>query len=197
SDQTSAETALALALGFAAEDRVQPVEQHRSAPALPQSEEEAIRTAIESSKEMRRIESQIASKQIEASAARAERLPRADLVAQYSLLGKYNNYEEFFSKFQRNNVQIGVSFQVPPAFGPGSNARMTLAQADVSRLRIELTNTRNRLASDIQQGYRDVRKAESAAEVARLDLELAREQLSVALAQFQEGRVTMRNVEEA
>ena len=36
-----------------------------------------------------------------------------------------------------------------------------------------------------------------AADVARLDLDVAREQLSVNLAQMQEGRLTLRQVEEA
>ena len=42
-----------------------------------------------------------------------------------------------------------------------------------------------------------MKKAETAAEVARLDLDLAREQLSVNLAQMQEGRLGMRQVEES
>jgi hypothetical protein len=57
--------------------------------------------------------------------------------------------------------------------------------------------TRNRLAADLQQGFRDVKKSAQAAEVARLDLDVAREQVSVNLALLQEGRVTMRQVEEA
>ena len=65
------------------------------------------------------------------------------------------------------------------------------------RLRIDVTNARNRLTSDIQQSFRDVKKAEGAAEIARLDLDLAREQLSVTLAQMQEGRAALRQVEEA
>jgi outer membrane protein len=42
-----------------------------------------------------------------------------------------------------------------------------------------------------------VKKASMAADVARLDLEVAREQLSVNLAQMQEGRLSLREVEEA
>jgi outer membrane protein len=197
SDQASAETSLAIALGFTAEDRVRPVEEPRPAPALPASEEDAIRAAIEASKDMRRLESQVAAKQLEIRGARAERLPRVDLVAQYGLLAKFNNYEDFFQKFQRHNGQIGVSFQLPLMAGPGIGARVAQSQADVSRLRVELNNTRNRLSSEIQQSFRDVKKAESAAEVARLDLDLAREQLSVTLAQMQEGRAALRQVEEA
>ena len=60
----------------------------------------------------------------------------------------------------------------------------------------------NRLAApeppeDLQQAFRNVHKAETAAEVARLDLDVTREQLSVYLAQMQEGRVALRQVEEA
>src|SRR4051794_36766735 len=61
-DQAAAETALAVALGFSAEDRVRPVEMERPAPDLPSSEQQALRAAIESNKELRRIESQIAAK---------------------------------------------------------------------------------------------------------------------------------------
>jgi len=196
-DQATAETALALALGLSATDRVRPVEEQRPAPVLPVSEEEAINSAIELNKDLRRLESQISSKQLEIRATRAERLPRADLVAQYGMLARFNNYEDFFRKFQRHNGQIGVSFQLPIMMGPGVGARVSQSQTDVSRLKVMLSNTRNRLSGDIQQSFREVKKAESAAEVARLDLEVAREQLSLLLAQMQEGRSTLRQVEEA
>ena len=42
------------------------------------------------------------------SAGGLHRLPRADLVSQYGLFARFNNYDEFFRKFQRNNGQIGV-----------------------------------------------------------------------------------------
>jgi len=60
-----------------------------------------------------------------------------------------------------------------------------------------LSNARNRIASDLQHSLREVKKAAGAAELARLDLEVTREQLSVNLAQVQEGRLSMREVEQA
>src|SRR5262249_48812996 len=57
--------------------------------------------------------------------------------------------------------------------------------------------TRNRLVSEIQQAFREVKKTATAAEVARLDLEVTRDQLSVILAQMSEGRATLRQAEEA
>jgi outer membrane protein TolC len=113
------------------------------------------------------------------------------------MLSKINNYEQFFQRFQRNNIEIGASFQLPVLPGPGVTAQMAQTQIDITHLRAELNSTRNRIASDIQQSFRDVKKTSSAAEVARLDLDVAREQLSVLLAQVQEGRASLRQVEEA
>jgi outer membrane protein TolC len=65
------------------------------------------------------------------------------------------------------------------------------------RLRTELTNAKNRIAADVQQAFRESTRSSSAADLARLDLEVAREQLSVNLAQMQEGRTGLREVEQA
>jgi outer membrane protein TolC len=196
-DQVTAETALAVALGMQAEDRVRPVEAERPAPKLPLSEEVAVEDALQSSKELRRIESQIASKQLEMRGEKAARWPRIDLVAQYGMLARFNNYEKFFKAFQRNNGEIGVSFQLPLLAGPGVGAQVAQTEGDMARLRIELANARNRITSDLQQSFREVKRAAGAADVARLDLDVAREQLSVTLAQMQEGRLTLREVEQA
>jgi len=196
-DQAAAETALAIGIGLSAQDRVRPVDEQRPAPQLPASAEQAVREAVQSSKDLRQLESQILAKGLEVRGTKAARLPRADLVAQYGMLAKFNNYDEFFRKFQRNNGQIGVSFQIPLLAGPGVSANSAQMQADISRLRIDIGNLRNRISSDVEQSFRDLRKAEAAAEVARLDLDVAREQLSVDMAQMQEGRLGLRQVEEA
>ncbi len=196
-DQAAAETSLAIALGFAAEDRVRPVEAERPAPDVPSSEQQALRAAIESNKELRRIESQIAAKQLEVRGGRSARWPTIDLIAQYGLFAKFNNYEDYFARFERNAAQIGVSFQLPLFAGSGAGAQVAQAETDAARLRAELANTRNRIAGDVQQSFREATRATSAADLARLDLEVAREQLSVNLAQMQEGRIGLREVEQA
>lgn len=194
--QAAAETQLAVSLGFLAEDRVRTVEEERTAPAVPSSEQEAMQSALESNKELRQLESQMAAKQLEMRGERAARLPRVDLVAQYAMLAKFNNYAQFFNKFQRNNGQLGVSFQLP-LFTPGVGGQVAQTQVDINHLKVQLASARNRIAVDLQQSFRDVKKAESATEVARLDLDVARAQLDVDLAMMQEGRLTLRQVEEA
>jgi outer membrane protein TolC len=194
SDRANAETQLAIAVGFSADDRVHPVVEQRSAAALPVSEEHAVQSAMDSNKELRKLQSQIAAKGLEMRGEKAARLPRVDLVAQYGLFAKFNNYEDYFRSFQRNNGQIGMSFQVPVFSGPGIRAQMSQTETDITHLRVQLSSARNQISADLQQAFRDVKKAEMSAEVARLDLEVAREQLSVNLAQ---GRLSLRQVEEA
>jgi outer membrane protein TolC len=118
-------------------------------------------------------------------------------VAQYGLLARFNNYDEFFQRFERHNAQIGVSLQLPIFTGPGISAQVAQTSTELSRLKIEYANLRNRIGSDLDAGFRDVRRAGSAADLARLDLEVAREQLSLALARMEEGRAPLREVEEA
>jgi outer membrane protein TolC len=195
-EQAGAETSLAVVVGFPAADRVRPVAEERPAPALPVSEEAAVQSALETSNELHKLQSQITAKGLEMRSEKAARLPRADLVAQYGLLSKVNNFDQYFTKFQRNNGEIGVSFQLP-IFSPGVASQLAQTETEVSHLRLELANARNRIAADLQQSYRDVKRAQTGAEVARLDLEVAREQLNVDLAQMQEGRLTLRQVEEA
>jgi len=195
-DQAAAETALALSLGLPAEDRVRAVAEERPAPPLPSSEAEAIESAMESNQQLRQLQSQIASKQLELRGEKAARLPRADLVAQYAMLAKFNNYTEYFNHFQRNNGELGVAFQLP-IFRPGVGSSMAGTEAEMSHLRIELANARNQLSSDLQQAFRTVERARTASEVARLDLEVAREQLSIDLAELNEGRLGMRQVEQS
>jgi outer membrane protein TolC len=195
-DQITAETALAALLGFGVEDRVQASQEQRPVSPVP-PEEAAVESALQSNKELRQIESQIVAKELEIRATKAQRLPRVDLVAQYSMLARYNNYEEFFRKYQRNNGQLGMSFQIPILPGPGVSASVAQSQADITRLRTELRSMRNKIVSDTRQSYRELRRAQTAQEVAKLDLDLAREQLSVLLAQMQEGRAALRQVEEA
>jgi hypothetical protein len=62
---------------------------------------------------------------------------------------------------------------------------------------VEVNSTRDRIALDTRKAFQDVKRAESGREVAKLDLDLTREQLSILLAQMDEGRATLRQVEEA
>jgi len=196
-EQETAESALALALGFDITDKVRAAGENRPVPNIPADEDAAVQGAVESNRELRRLQSLLASKNLESKASRAERLPVVDLVAQYSIFAKYNNYEEFFSRFQRHNGQLGVSVRIPVYASHAAQARAAQADLEVSRLRIDMQKTRNDVSLAARRCFHEVKRAESASEVAYLDLEVARENVSVLLARMSEGRATIRQIEEA
>jgi outer membrane protein len=192
-----AEGSLAALLGFDEKEQVRIVVEDRTPAPLPADEAACAEAALASSKELRRLESALTAKGFEMRAQKAAKLPRVDLVAQYALLGRFNNYEDYFRKFQRHNGQLGVSFQIPIFAGPAVDALASQAATDAARLRLEMQAARNRIAMDARRFYQQVKQAEGARDVARLDLEVARDQLSVLLAQMEEGRAALRQVEEA
>jgi outer membrane protein len=196
SDRDHAEATLAVILGFGADDRVRAVERETGLPA-PASEEASVDSALTNSKELKRLESAMQVRGLEARSARAARLPQMDLIAQYGLFAKFNNYDDFFRRFDRHNGQVGVSIALPILPGGGAPARAAQAEIEMLRIRTQVTVARDRITLDTRKAFHDIRRAESATDVARLDLEVAREQLSILLAQFNEGRATLRQVEEA
>jgi outer membrane protein len=197
SDRAYAESSLAALLGFDEKQPVRVVVEDRAPAPFAADEAACAEAALSSSKELRRLESALTAKGFEVRAQKAAKLPRVDLVAQYALLGRFNNYEDYFRKFQRHNGQIGISFQIPLFAGPAVDALASQAATDAARLRLEMQAARTRIALDSRRFYQQVKQAETARDVARLDLEVARDQLSVLLAQMEEGRASLRQVEEA
>ncbi|HKD08777.1 MAG TPA: TolC family protein [Bryobacteraceae bacterium] len=196
SDRDFAARNLAVALGYGAEDTVEPVDSEQPLPAPP-AEDAALKAALDSSKELKRLESNYQAKGYEIKSNKAQRAPRIDLVAQYALLSQYNNYDQYFLRFQRNNGEIGASIQIPILIGPAVKAQITQAEADQTRIRAEMQSERGRIALGIHQGYQDRGKADAANQLAKAEVDLAHEQLSVLLTQMNEGRATLRQVEDA
>ena len=196
-DQDAAERSLAVVLGFSADDQVRAASEEPPALPLPASEDAAIQNAIQSSKELRRLESALIAKVLDVRAQKAARLPTFDLIAQYGLFAKFNHYADYFRKFQRSNGEIGVAMTLPLFPGPGVSAATAQAEADAAHLRVEMSAVRNRLSLETRQAYQALHRAQTARDVARLDLEVEREQVSVLLAQMNEGRATLQQLEQA
>lgn len=194
-DQANAETSLAVALGMSIDDRVRAAEEDR-VPAQMTPEAEAIQQALDNSSEIKRLESNLQAKTLEIKSYNAQRWFKADLVAQYNLLGKYNNFDQYFNRFQRHNVELGASFSIPLLTGRSAKAYATQAEVDVAKLRVEVSRTRGKIASDLKHAYQQIRAADEARDLARADLDLAREQVTLDLAQLDEGRILPARVEQ-
>ena len=195
-DLVNAESSLALVLGLGPQERVHAAAGERQALTAPASEESAIAEALEHSPEIQRLESNLQAKTLEIKSYKAQRLPKVDLVAQYSLLAKYNNFQQFFSRFQRNNAELGASFSIPVLAGRAAGAYAAQAEADAARIGADIARTRARIAADLRRAFQDVRRADAARDLARADLDLARDQVSIDLAQNEEGRLPAAKIEQ-
>jgi outer membrane protein len=195
-DVDYSQASLAVVLGYPAGDRVQPQDDDRKALEIPETEQAARDLALQNSHEIRRLESELQAKGFELREYRSARLPVVDLVAQYSLFDK-SIYQSYFSHIQRNNGQLGVSVQIPLLIGSASKGLLTQAETDILQLRAQVNQTRNRIALETEKSYQDLKKAQGASEVAKLDLDYAREQVSVLLAQLDEGRIPRQRVDDA
>ena len=196
-DLELAESDLASVAGYEAGDRVRAAAEERAAPAMPASEEAAIADALDDHPSLLRLESALAAKGYELKAERSEWLPRLSLVAKYGLFSRFNNYEEYFQRFQRHNGLAGISVEVPLYVGPGVKARAAQAQTDTERLRAEMSSTRSQIALEARRSWQELDKARTGSEVARLDLDLARESLGIVLARMDEGHASLQEVEAA
>jgi outer membrane protein len=193
-DRTYLERSLAIVLGHGPEDSVRISSSERRPPELPASEQAAVDLALANSRELRRLQSVLTARGFVIKAQQAARLPQVDLVAQYAMLTRYNFSEDFFRRFNRHAGQIGVSVTLPLLSGTGSSALAAQAQIDSDRLRQDIKTAQGRISLDARRSFEELRNVEGAAEVARLDLELARKTVSIVLAQFAEGRAAMRDV---
>jgi outer membrane protein TolC len=196
-DYSYTSSALASLLGFPADDRITPSDAATPEPAIPSTSEAMVEEALGNSKELKRLQSSMLAKGYELRSYRSSRLPRIDLIGQYALLGKFNNYDVFYRGFQRNNGEIGVSFQLPILPGSAPRAQAKQAELDEIRLRTQMEQTRSRVALEARRAYQDYKDAEAARDVAQLDLELARDQLTILLARLQEGRASASEIEQS
>jgi outer membrane protein TolC len=194
-DMEYGKSSLALVLGFGPEDRVNPVEGTFDATQLPPTEDAAVETALASSKDVKKLESQLQAKGFEARSYKSARKPSVDLVAQYGMLAR-RNYQDFFGRFQRNNGQLGVSIQLPLMAGAASGAQAFRAEAEIAQIHLQVTTTRDRITVETRRNFQLLKKAEMGRDLAKTDLELTREQLSVNLAQMQEGRAALSDIEQ-
>jgi outer membrane protein TolC len=122
--------------------------------------------------------------------------PTIQLVGVYSLLAEFNHYLDFFKTFQRNNVNAGVQVQVP-IFSAQTKASIALAQVNLDVSKARLANQRNEVSAAVRQKTRHLREKDAAKDVARLELQLAQQNVSVLQSQFGEGRTNLRDVERA
>ena len=69
--------------------------------------------ALENYPGLRALDEEVRAKEFQVQSEQGTRWPRINLVGQYGLFSKINNYDQYFQRFARNNVTIRLSLLVP------------------------------------------------------------------------------------
>jgi outer membrane protein TolC len=152
--------------------------------------------ALDRSPSVRMAEQRAKAAELRAQAEAKGKLPTIDLASQYAMLARFNNYDEFYRKYSRNNYSIGISLRFPVlSFTQGP--RIDAANEDAVKAKRELDGVRAQVKEQTLKLQRSLRQLSAAAEVARLDYEVADASAGTVEVKLQSGEASSREIEQA
>jgi outer membrane protein TolC len=133
-----------------------------------------------------------AEQQAEAKAQRArgehkQLYPALDFAGSYGLFAKFNNYDQFFKKFQRNNFTIGAGIRLP-VFNFAQKAHAAAADAEALAARKQAQAVKEQVSTDTMKLQGAVRQLAAARDVAKLEYDLAHADAEATNAKVQSGQ---------
>lgn len=182
-------------MGLPAEETIE-VSTEEIPGAAMEASKDIVAEAMANNVELKQAQAELQARAFKLKGEQGGRWPSFALIGQYNVLSKINNYTEFFDKFQRNNVVFGVQVQIP-IFASRTSSAVAFAQADFNAANLALEAKRSEISRDVRRKARAVHEAELGGEVARLELQLAQENVRVLQAQFDQGRGSLKDLEAA
>ncbi len=182
-------------MGLPADERIEVSAEEIPGAAVDVSKD-VVSEAMANNVDLKEAQTELRAREFKLKGEQGGRWPSFALIGQYNVLSKINNYTAFFDKFQRNNVIFGVQVQIP-IFASRTSSAVAFAQADFNAANLALQKKRSEISLDVRRKARIVREAELGGEVARLELQLAQENVRVLQAQFDEGRGSLKDLEAA
>ena len=161
-----------------------------------QSPAELVEIAVANSLELKAAEHERRAREQRVKGEKGGYLPTLDLVGYYGLYSRANNFQDFYNRFERHGVTIGVRAQIP-IFSSKTSAQVALAKSELTAAEMELKNKRAEIELGVRRQARAGREAEAQREVARLELQLAQENVRVLQVRYEEGRTPLRDLERA
>lgn len=166
------------------------------APQDISQETDYVAAAVERSPAVKVAEQHAKAAEERAQAEAKQKLPAIDLASQYAMLARFNNYDEFYRKYSRNNYSIGINLRFP-FLNPTLSAHAAAANEDAVKAKKEVDLVRAQVSEQTLKLQRSLRQLAAAAEVARLDYEVADTSTGVIEVKLQSGEATSRDIEAA
>ena len=167
-------------------------------PAFPPvaSEENLSEKAIASSPAIKLAEQHSLAESMRASGEHRALYPSVDFSAQYARLSTFNNYDQYYRKFQPDNATIGFALRVP-LFNASQRARAEAAEAGALKAKKQADAARNQVAEETLKLQRAAEQLEAAREVAELEYQLAQSGLEAAQSKIDAKTGTLHELADA
>ncbi|HVH87578.1 MAG TPA: TolC family protein, partial [Terriglobales bacterium] len=169
-----------------------------SIPRLPEvSQDEDLATrAISFSPAVKSAQELAAAKLFQARGEHKQLYPAVDLVGQYARFTKYNNYDQYYKTFKRNNGAIGVEIRFP-FLNKGQKDHSEAAYAEALRSRKDVDAAKEQVSTETLKLQRTVAQLSAAREVARLEYQLAQNNTQATQTKVEAGQATLRDQQQA
>ena len=181
-------------------------------PALPAKQQETVDSASSSPSVQAAVE-HARAQYLRAQGEHRALLPSIDFAAQYALLSKFNNYQNYYipsrpcvtplgeflcvtNSFQQNNATIGVSIRFP-LFNAAQRSRAQAADADALAASKQAEAARNQVSEETLRLQRSVAQMQAAHDVAQLEYELAEKNLSAVHTRMDAGTANLHDLDDA
>jgi outer membrane protein TolC len=182
-------------MGLPPDERIE-VSTEEIPGAAAEASRDVVVEAMANNVELKQAQTELRAREFKLKGEQGGRWPSFSLIGQYNVLSKINNYTDFFDKFSRNNFVFGVQVQIP-IFASRTSSAVAFARADFNAANLALQTKRSEVSLDVRRKARLVREAELGGDVARLELQLAQENVRVLQATFDEGRGSLKDLEAA
>ena len=169
-----------------------------SIPALPvvNAEDDLPGKAVQSSPVVQAADTRAGAESLRARGEHRSLLPSVDFAAQYAVLSRYNNYDQFYKSFDRNNATVGVAIRFP-FLNPSQHARAQAADAAAMRAKKDAQSARNQVSQETLKLQRTVEQLAAAQEVTDLEYKVAHSSLEATQVRVDAGTATLHDLADA
>lgn len=118
--------------------------------------------------------------------ARQNLRPQFGFGVEYNRYAEFNNYQEYFLRFQHNNFNVGIQITFP-LFDARNRAKARESAAEAKHAEIEVEQAKNEASEQVRTLQHSLTELKAQQRVAQLNRELAQEQLETMQSELQNG----------
>jgi outer membrane protein TolC len=183
------------------------------AASAPADAQEAPKTAAASNPSAQAAVEQARAQYLRAQAEHKALWPSFDFAAQYALLSKFNNFQNYYipskpcivggvsvlcttDTFRQNNASVGISIRFP-FLNFSQRARAQAADADALKASKQAEAAKNQVSEETLRLQRAATQFEAARDVAQLESEIAQKNLSAVQTRMDAGSANLHDLDDA